>query len=62
MTLDFVWNEGFDFRGGQYEFSFKVENLLGDEYEAYQEAGGDRVDVDVYNIGTSIGFGLKRIF
>ncbi|MBF34100.1 MAG: TonB-dependent receptor [Henriciella sp.] len=61
-TLDFVWNQGFMAYGGEYEFSFKVENLLGDEYEAYQTAGGDRVDVDVYEIGTSIGFGLKRRF
>jgi outer membrane receptor protein involved in Fe transport len=62
ITLDFVWNEGFEFRGGDYELTMKVENLLGDEYEAYQEAGGDRVDVDIYRIGTSIGFGLKRRF
>lgn len=62
ITVDFVWNQGFELRGGDYEFSFKVENLLGDDYEAYQERGGDRVDVDVYNIGTSISLGLKRRF
>ncbi|MEQ9315919.1 MAG: TonB-dependent receptor [Henriciella sp.] len=62
ITVDFVWNQGFDLRGGDYEFSFKVQNLLGDDYEAYQERGGDRVDVDVYNIGTSVSLGLKRRF
>ena len=62
ITVDFVWNQGFMAWGGEYELSFKVENLLGDKYEAYQTAGGDRVDVDVYDLGTSVGFGLKRRF
>ncbi len=62
ISLDFVLNQAFELAGGDYEFSFKVQNLLGDEYEAYQARGGDRVDVDVYDIGTSISFGLKRRF
>lgn len=62
VTVDIVWNQGFMAWGGEYEFSLKVENLFGDSYEAYQTAGGDRVDVDVYDLGTSIGFGLKRRF
>ncbi|WP_169711721.1 TonB-dependent receptor domain-containing protein [Henriciella litoralis] len=62
ITVDFIWNQGFDLRGGEYEFSFKINNLLGDKYEAYQERGGDRVAVDVYDLGTSIALGLKRRF
>ena len=62
MTVDFVLNQGFDYKGGEYEFSLKLQNLLGDDYEAYQERGGDRVDVDVYEIGTSVSLGLKRRF
>ena len=62
ITVDFIWNQGFDLRGGEYEFSLKINNLLGDKYEAYQERGGDRVAVDVYDLGTSIALGLKRRF
>lgn len=62
ITVDFVWNRAFELRGGEYEFSFKLKNIFGDGYEAYQERGGDRVDVDVYDIGTSISLGLKRRF
>ena len=62
VTVDFVWNQGFDLYGGDYEFSFKVKNLFGESYEAYQERGGDRVDVDVYDIGTAVSLGLKRRF
>lgn len=62
MTLDFVYNREFELAGGQYRFSFNVENILGDEYEAYQERGGDRVDVDVYETGTEVSFGISRSF
>ncbi|WP_084400006.1 TonB-dependent receptor domain-containing protein [Henriciella aquimarina] len=61
-TVDFVLNQRFGYRGGDYEFTFKLKNLLGDEYEAYQERGGDRIDVDVYDIGTAVSFELKRRF
>lgn len=62
MTVDLVYNREFTLAGGEYKFSFNVENILGDEYEAYQERGGDRVDVDVYEIGTSVSLGLTRKF
>lgn len=62
VTVDFVLNQRFEMRGGDYEFSFKVQNLFGDSYEAYQERNGDRVDVDIYDVGTAISFGLKRRF
>jgi TonB-dependent receptor len=61
-TVDVVWNKGFDFRGGDYEFSLNIENLFAQGYEAYQERGNDRVDVDVYDQGRIITFGLKRTF
>ena len=62
MMVNFVYNKRFEIRGGQYEFSFKADNLLGDGYEAYQQGGGVTVPVDTYDIGTSFSFGLKRTF
>jgi len=61
-TVDFVLNKGFEAQGGEYEFSFKIQNLFADGYEAYQARGSDRVEVDTYDQGTIISFGLKRIF
>ena len=62
-TLDFVLNKGFESNsGGEYEFSLKIQNIFGDEYEAYQERGSDRVEVDTYDLGTVFSVGLKRIF
>jgi len=62
MSVDFVYNRQFTLYGGEYEFGFKVQNIFGDEYTAYQEAGSDRLDVDTYDIGTSASVSLKRTF
>ena len=62
ITVDFVYNAPFELYGGEYEFSFKVENLFGDDYEATQSASGGSAIVDTYGIGQSISFGLSRSF
>ncbi len=61
-TVDLVWNKGFEANGGEYEFSLNIENILGEGYQAYQELNGDRVDIDTYDQGTVVSFGLKRKF
>lgn len=62
MTIDVVYNKRFVFMDGNYEVSLNIENILGSDYEAFQERGGDRVDVDTYDIGQSFSIGLKREF
>ena len=62
MTVDFVWNKGFNMGGGDYEFSLNVQNLFGESYEAYQEFGPDKVYVDTYKQDTVFSIGLKRRF
>ena len=62
MTVDFVWNKGFNIGEGDYEFSLNIQNLFGDSYEAYQEYGPDKVYVDTYKQDTVFSVGLKRRF
>lgn len=62
MLLDLVYKRDFEFYGGNYSFGFKVNNILDESYEAFQESGGTRVDVDVYELGTSYSFSLSREF
>jgi len=62
MTVDFVWNKGFNMGGGDYEFSLNIQNLFGESYEAYQELGPDKVYVDTYKQDTVFSIGLKRRF
>jgi len=61
-TVDFVLTKRFELLQGDYDFSFKIQNLLGDDYQAYQELGSTRVDVDTYDVGTIFSIGLKRTF
>ncbi|MEL6285596.1 MAG: TonB-dependent receptor [Pseudomonadota bacterium] len=62
VSVDFVYNREFTLYGGEYEAGFQVQNLFGDEYTAFQEAGSDTLDVDTYDIGTSFSVSLKRTF
>ncbi len=62
MLLDVVYKREFEFVGGSYDFGLKIQNLLGESYEAYQEAGGNRVDVDVYELGRSISASISHEF
>ncbi|MGB6230403.1 MAG: TonB-dependent receptor [Litorimonas sp.] len=62
VSLDLVVNVPFDLRGGDYELGFKVANILDDDYEATQEAGGNEVVIDGYDIGTTFSMSLKRSF
>jgi len=62
ISLDLVTNIPFEIRGGEYEFGFKIQNILDDRYEATQTLGGTEIIIDDYNIGTTISASLKRRF
>jgi len=62
LSLDFTYSRTFNVMGADYEVGFKAENLLGDEYEATQELGDDKVFVDAYELGRSFSLSLKRRF
>ena len=62
VTVDLVYNRTFDFIGGEYKFGFKVQNLLDDEYEAFQETTEGKEDVDVYDLGRAFSFSLSKSF
>ncbi|MGB3456840.1 MAG: TonB-dependent receptor [Litorimonas sp.] len=62
VSLDFVLNVPFEVRGGDYEIGFKIQNILNDDYEAFQELGDTRIITDDYQIGTTVAASLKRRF
>lgn len=62
LTLDAVYLRNFEIGGGQYEVGLRLGNLLGEDYEAFQEALGVKVPVDTYYIGQSVSISLKRAF
>jgi TonB-dependent receptor len=62
ISLDAVYIHNFELRGGEYELGVEVNNILGEDYEAYQEALGVKVPVDTYDRDQSISLSLKRRF
>ena len=61
-SVDFVLSKRFEVNNGDYEFSFKLRNIFGDSYQAYQESGSTRIAVDTYDVGRVFSVGLKREF
>ncbi|MEO1420002.1 MAG: TonB-dependent receptor [Pseudomonadota bacterium] len=62
ITLDLVYKRDFEVAGGQYQFGFKLNNILDEEYKAFQESGGTEVLVDTYSLGRAASVSLKRTF
>lgn len=59
VTFDFVYSRGI----GPWEIGFKIENILGEDYEATQTfADGTVLDFDAYSLGREFSASLKREF
>lgn len=61
VMLDFVYRRGFEAMGRPFTLGFEARNLLGEDYEEYQEAGS-RVDVMQYDLGRSLSLSLSTEF
>ena len=62
LSLDFVYNHDLNIAGGDYTFGFKIQNILGDGYEATQTLGDSQIVVDDFDIGPTFAASLKRRF
>lgn len=60
--LDFVMREGITVFGQELEFKAEVRNILGTDHLEYQEADGNRLDINSYREGTSFGVSLSANF
>ncbi len=61
-TLDFVVRKGIDFGNTEVVIGFEARNLLGTEFQEYQELGGGRVDINRYEIGRSFQLSISANF
>jgi outer membrane receptor protein involved in Fe transport len=62
VIVDFVFRQGFAAFGQDMTFSLEARNLLGEDFEEYQELGGGRVDINTYELGRSFSVGLTVRF
>lgn len=63
ITVDLIYKREFPLEsGGAYQIGLKFNNLLDEDYEAFQESGGSKVLVDTYSLGRSASISVKRTF
>ena len=48
--------------GVRAEFKFEARNLTGQDYEEFQQAGGNRIDINCYEVGQSFSLGATIHF
>ena len=60
--VDLVVRKGFNLGTTEMTIGFEARNLLGEEYQEYQELGGGRVDLNRYDLGTSYSLSLTASF
>ncbi len=59
--VDFVYRKGFKALDRDLKFGFEARNLLGTEYQEYQERGR-RIDINKYDLGRSVSVSLSTEF
>lgn len=62
LRLDFVAREAVRFLGRDAEIKLEARNLLGQDYEEYQEYEGNRIDINSYRVGRTVSLGLSMTF
>jgi hypothetical protein len=62
VNLDLVYKKGFDLGGRVFTFDFKAQNLLGEDFDEFQSGAGGFVQVNQYDMGTTVSFGLSTEF
>ncbi|PKP83487.1 MAG: TonB-dependent receptor [Alphaproteobacteria bacterium HGW-Alphaproteobacteria-18] len=62
INLDLVYKKGFDLRGKAFTLDIKAKNLLGENFDEYQSGNGGFVQVNEYEVGTTLSVGLSAAF
>lgn len=59
-SLDLVYSRTIELANADWDVRLSVRNILGDDYEATQSAGGVELPVDTYDVGTRFGISVSR--
>lgn len=59
-SLDLVYSRTVFVADADWDFSFSVRNILGDDYEATQSDDTVELPVDTYDVGTSFSLSISR--
>ncbi|HEX8446478.1 MAG TPA: TonB-dependent receptor [Sphingomonas sp.] len=58
FRLDFVARQAVPFYDRFVELKFEARNILGTRFQEYQKTGTSRIDINTYDVGTSLSLGL----
>ncbi|HEV7660695.1 MAG TPA: TonB-dependent receptor [Allosphingosinicella sp.] len=62
LRLDFVVRQELPIFGVRAEFKLEARNLTGQDYEEFQQAGDNRIDINSYEAGQSFSLGVTVHF
>jgi TonB-dependent receptor len=62
LRLDFVAREGVTLLGTELELKFEGRNLTGEDYQEYQSAGENRIDINSYDLGRTFSLSVTAKF
>lgn len=62
LRLDFVAREAIRFLGQEAEIKFEARNLLGQDYEEFQQFEDNRIDINSYKVGRTVSVGMSMKF
>ncbi|MGB3166013.1 MAG: TonB-dependent receptor [Alteraurantiacibacter sp.] len=62
LRVDIVFRQGFDLLGSEAELKVEARNIFGRDNEEFQTNGTDRVDINSYDVGTTLGASLSITF
>ncbi|HEV2818112.1 MAG TPA: TonB-dependent receptor [Allosphingosinicella sp.] len=62
LRLDFILRQEVPLFGARAEFKFEARNLLGQDYEEFQQAGDNRIDINSYTLGQTFSLGVTVHF
>lgn len=60
--VDFVYKKGLNVVGRELGLDFKIQNILGTDFNEFQSGNGGFVQVNQYDLGTTISLGLSADF
>ncbi|MDF1834880.1 MAG: TonB-dependent receptor [Alteraurantiacibacter sp. bin_em_oilr2.035] len=62
LTVDLVYRQGFQFFGSEAEVKLEARNIFNRRNEEYQTNGTDRIEINSYDVGASLGASLSLTF
>jgi outer membrane receptor protein involved in Fe transport len=59
VLVDFTLRHKFEVWGAAFTAGLEARNLLGEKYDEFQSRGGDRINLNVYDLGRSVSISLS---